>query len=182
MITALIDLSFPPALFHGQHKLGAPFGFSVLFLRYSKNIKEKTNVNTVTPVETSGKFSSSFLRRVIFCLIFPFLLLPFFSPKVEVWATRTNLGTSPIITYPEKKRLEKPLSVFPTFGTFDFFSVFFFRQRPNSVGRRGGADPRGDRDRGGEGGRVSRQQSFPLGGNGGPGPGRDTRRRPPLSI
>lgn len=81
MITALIDLSFPPALFHGQHKVGAPFGFSVLFLRYSKNIKEKTNVNTVTPVETSGKFSSSLLRRVIFCVIFPFLLLPFFSPE-----------------------------------------------------------------------------------------------------
>lgn len=64
-----------------------------------------------------------------FLFNFPFLhLAPNFPEGREMGTTRTNLGTSLIITYPEKNRLEKPLSfVFsPKIGTLQLFFSFVF--------------------------------------------------------
>lgn len=94
-----------------------------------------------------GEFSTSLfylLRYFFFYLIFPFFIGVRFSTKVEMGNTSgTNLGTSLIITYPEKRLENLSLCLARTFptqkiGTFLRTFSTFFSKDPTWWDRQGG--------------------------------------------
>lgn len=141
---------FPGLFYHGKrHKLGALCYYFYHCTENSKNIREKqmsTHRKRCRRFSQLGEFSTSLfylLRYFYFYLIFPFFIGPRFSTKVEMGNTSgTNLGTSLIITYPEKRLENLSLCLarfFPHPKNWHFSSNFFhlFFERPDLVGRTG---------------------------------------------
>lgn len=94
---------------------------------------------------------------VFFLFNFPFLhLAPNFPEGREMGTTRTNLGTSLIITYPEKPFGKTSLvRIFPQNWHSSTFFSFVFSSRPAKA-QLGGAGRGGKGGRTGEGGSRSR--------------------------